>query len=261
MKDKFWACAEILIVYAIMRLVMLPIRATGLIDAEIRLLGWTYIGGLIQMAVPLVVIWLTRRRWADYGLTLAGWPIDLDVGIKAYLVRIIPIVLGLGGTAMLKLDYRALPGGLVVALAEMLGIAVMLWVLRRQREDKALASARSNLIVSGLLLLLPILVALAMRRLTLLIVSTVVWQFVFSGFGEEIFLRGYVQSRLNQAFGRPWMWFGVPCGPGLIIASLLFGLLHAFNTYDPAAGEYTLAWGWALFATCGGLFLDRKSVV
>lgn len=254
MKDKFWACAEILIVYAIMRLVMLPIRASGLIDAEIRLLGWTYIGGLIQMVVPLAVIWLARRRWADYGLTLAGWQINLDVGIKAYLVRIIPVALGLGGAALLKLDYRALPGGLVVALAEVLGIAVMLWVLHRQREDKALASARSNLIVIGLLLLLPILIALTMRRLTLLIVSTVIWQFVFSGFGEEIFLRGYVQSRLNQAFGRPWTWFGVPCGPGLIIASLLFGLLHAFNTYDPAAGEYTLAWGWALFATFGGFF-------
>ncbi|MBN1937768.1 MAG: CPBP family intramembrane metalloprotease [Anaerolineae bacterium] len=254
MKNKVWACVEILLVYAVMRLLGRAIRTTGLMDAQVRLLGWTYVGGLIQMAVPLAVIGLGRRRWADYGLTPAGWQINLDVGIKAYLVRIIPIVLGLGGAAMLKLDYRTLPGGLVVALAEVLGIAVMLWVLRRQREDKALASARSNLIVIGLLLLLPIGAALALRRLTLIIVSTVVWQFVFSGFGEEIFLRGYVQSRLNRAFGRPWTFFGVPCGPGLIIASLLFGLLHAFNTYNPAAGQHRLAWGWALFATFSGLF-------
>lgn len=254
MKNKVWACVEILIVYTVMRLVGQAIRATGLMDAEVRFLGWTYTGGLLQMAVPLAVIWLTRRRWADYGVTLAGWQTNLDVGIKAYLVRIIPVVLGLGGAAMLKIDYRTLPGGLVVTLAEIAGIAVMLWVLRRQSEDKALASARSNLIVLATLLLLPILVGLAMRRLTLIIVSTVVWQFVFSGFGEEIFLRGYVQGRLNQAFGRPWTFFGVPCGPGLIIAALLFGLLHAFNTYNPAAGETTLAWGWALFATFGGLF-------
>jgi len=254
MKNKVLACAEILIVYGIMRLLGWAIRSTGVIDAEVQLLGWTYIGGLLQMGVPLVVIWLTRRRWSDYGVTLAGWQNNLDIGIKAYLVRMIPLGLGIGGAALLKLDYRALPGGALVALAEIMGIAVMLWVLRRQSEEKALASVRSNLIALIVLLLLPILVGLAMRRLTLIVVSTVVWQFVFSGFGEEIFLRGYVQGRLNQAFGRPWTFFGIPCGPGLIIASLLFGLLHAFNTYDPAAGEYTLAWGWALFTVFGGLF-------
>ncbi|HOU13639.1 MAG TPA: CPBP family intramembrane metalloprotease [Anaerolineae bacterium] len=254
MKDKLWACVEVLGVYVVMRLLGLALSATGLMDAEVRLLGWSYTGGLIQMGVPLIVIWLTRRRWADYGVTLAGWQNNLDIGIKAYLVRIIPYVLGIGGTMLLKLDYRMFPGGLLVALTEIAGIAVLLGVLRRQSEEKALASVRSNVIVMVALLFLPILVGLAMRRLTLIVVSTVVWQFVFSGFGEEIFLRGYVQSRLNQAFGRPWLLLGVQCGPGLVIASLLFGLLHAFNTYNPAAGQYTLAWGWALFAVFGGLF-------
>ena len=110
-----------------------------------------------------------------------------------------------------------------------------------------------NGVIVGLLLLFPIVLAWAMRRLTLVIVSTVVWQFVCSGFGEEFVWRGYVQSRLNQAFGRPWTFFGVQCGPGLLIASLLFGLLHAFNTYDPAAGQYHLAWGWALWTVFSGL--------
>ncbi|MEJ5311600.1 MAG: CPBP family intramembrane glutamic endopeptidase [Anaerolineae bacterium] len=254
MKNKVWAGVEILIVYGVMRLLGQAIRATGLMDAEVRLLGWSYLGGLLQMGVPLLVIWITRRRWADYGVTLAGWQNNLDIGIKAYLVRIIPYVLGIGGTMLLKLDYRMLPGGVLVALAEILGIAVLLWVLRHQLDEKALASARSNVIALVALLLLPIVVGLVMRRLTLIVVSTVMWQFVFSGFGEEIFLRGYVQSRLNQAFGRPWTFFGVQCGPGLVIASLLFGLLHAFNTYDPAAGLSTLAWGWALFTFFGGLF-------
>ncbi len=254
MKNKIWACAEILGVYVVMRLLGQAIRATGLTDAEIRLLGWSYIGGLIQVGVPLLVIWLTRRHRADYGVTLVRWQNNLDIGIKAYLVRIIPYVLGIGGAMLLKLDYRMLPGGLLVALTEIVGIAVLLWVLRCQSEEKALTSVRSNVIALVALLFLPIAVGLAMRRLTLIVVSTVVWQFVFSGFGEEIFLRGYVQSRLNQAFGRPWMVFGVQCGPGLVIASLLFGLLHAFNTYNPAAGQYTLAWGWALFTAFGGLF-------
>jgi uncharacterized protein len=92
-----------------------------------------------------------------------------------------------------------------------------------------------------------------MGRLSLLVASTVIWQFFFSGFGEEFVWRGYVQSRLNQAFGRPWQISGIPFGPGLVIASLLFGLTHAFNTYNPAAGNNELAWGWALFTTLSGL--------
>lgn len=139
----------------------------------------------------------------------------------------------------------------MIAIAECIAIALMLLILRRQ---KPVASGRRNLIIVGLLLLFPIVLALAMGRFNLVILSTVVWQFVFSGFGEEFVWRGYVQSRLNQAFGRPYHWFGIQFGPGLLIASLLFGLTHAFNTFDPVAGHYELAWGWALWTAFAGLF-------
>jgi membrane protease YdiL (CAAX protease family) len=46
----------------------------------------------------------------------------------------------------------------------------------------------------------------------------------------------------------------VPFGIGLVVASALFGLLHAFNTFDPRMGLDSLSWGWALSATCAGLF-------
>jgi uncharacterized protein len=86
------------------------------------------------------------------------------------------------------------------------------------------------------------------------IISTILWQFFLSGFGEEFVFRGYYQSRLNQAFGRPFCLFGIQFGVGLFIASLLFGLLHAFNGYDPAIGLASLDWGWALWTAVGGLF-------
>ncbi len=95
--------------------------------------------------------------------------------------------------------------------------------------------------------------ALALGRLSVIIVSTVCWQFVFSGFGEEFVWRGYVQSRLNQAFGRPLRLCGIPFGVGLIVTSALFGFLHAFNTFDPALGLSSLSWGWALSSFVAGL--------
>ncbi len=251
MRAKLLAVLEILLAYAVMQSLGIALRSTGVVQWEIKTLGWTYTGALVFVGVPAIILWLARRRWADYGVTLADWPTNLDIGLKAYLVAFIPMVLGLGGTALLKTSYTSIAGGALMAGTELMAIGVMLWILRRQ---KPVASGRTNLMVTALLLLLPILMALALGKLSVVIVSTVIWQFVFSGFGEEFTWRGYVQSRLNQAYGRPYQLYGIPFGPGLIITSLLFGLLHAFNTYDPALGLASLSWGWALFTTFSGLF-------
>ena len=44
---------------------------------------------------------------------------------------------------------------------------------------------------------------------------------LFVGFGEENLYRGYMQSRLNEAFGRPYRFFGVPFGWGVFVTALL----------------------------------------
>jgi hypothetical protein len=254
MKSKSFAILEILLVYGVIRAVGGLVRSSGVMDWELQTLDWSYTGSTVFIGIPLLAIWLFRRDWSEYGFSLAGWQNNLDIGIKAYLVRMIPMGVFLGAIIWLKTDYRSLSGGAVIAVGEVIGIGLMLWVLRRQDEAKALASARSNVITTILLFVFPIVLAVVMGRLSLIVVSTVVWQFFFSGFGEEIVWRGYVQSRLNQAFGRPMRLFGIQFGAGLIIASILFGFTHAFNTYDPAIGFASLSWGWALFTTFSGLF-------
>ncbi len=44
---------------------------------------------------------------------------------------------------------------------------------------------------------------------------------------EEFFYRGYVQSRLNQVFGRRWRIAGVHCGWSLVITAMLFAAGHS----------------------------------
>ncbi len=251
MKTKLVAIVEVLLVFAVTQTVVMIWRRTAVAEWEIQTLGWSYTGMLFWMGIPALVIWVTRRNWAEYGVSLVNWPTNLAVGIKAFLVAFIPMVFGLGGARQLGLDTNQVSGGLFVAMTEVIGLALMVWILNRQKPVK---SGRRNVISILLLLLLPILVALAMGKLSVVIVSTVVWQFVFSGFGEEFAYRGYFQSRLNQAFGRPLSLFGIQFGAGLIIASLLFGLWHAFNTYDPAVGVSSFAWGWALWTFVAGLF-------
>jgi len=254
LKAKILAIFEIVTVYAVIRsLSGILLRSTGIIQWELEHLGWSYSGSIVFVGIPVLAIWLFHRNWTEYGFTLTGWQNSLDLGIKAYLVRMIPMVVFLGAIIWLKTDYRNFPGGAVVALGELIGIVLMIWVLIRQLEAKAIASVRNNVITMILLFLFPIVLALVIGKLSLIILSTVFWQFFFSGFGEEIVWRGYVQSRLNQAFGRPMREFGVQFGIGLIVTSILFGFFHAFNTFDPEIGLASLSLGWALFTTFSGL--------
>lgn len=249
-KAKLLALIEVLLVYGVFQALLQVLRYTSVVQWEFQKLGWSYIGGLLFF-IPALVIWPRRRNWADYGVSLANWRTNLDVGIKAFLVSFIPFVLGMGSAAMLGFDYRELGGGVVMTLSVILAIAIMIRIMNRHGP---VASGRANLILIAVLLLVPIVMGLAMRRMSVVVVSTIIWQFVLSGFGEEFFFRGYIQSHINQAFGRPFHIFGIRFGPGLFIAALLFGLMHAFNGFNPAIGIGSMYWGWALWTFFGGLF-------
>ena len=250
-KTKLLALLEVIVVFAALEMLEVLWRRTGTPRWEAQHLGWSYTGMLWWIGIPALIIWLTRRNWAEYGVSLENWQTNVDIGIKAFLVALVPMVFGLGGAMQLGLDTNQLGGGLFVAVMEIVGLAIMVWILNRQ---KPVTSGRRNLVTIIVLLLLPIVVALAVRKSSVVIVSTIVWQFVLSGFGEEFAFRGYFQSRLNQALGRPLRLFGIQFGAGLIIASLLFGLQHALNAYDPAIGLSSLDWGWAIATFASGLF-------
>lgn len=49
----------------------------------------------------------------------------------------------------------------------------------------------------------------------------------FVAIPEEMFYRGYLQSRLDEAFGKPWRLFGAQVGPGLLFASVIFAFGHS----------------------------------
>lgn len=61
----------------------------------------------------------------------------------------------------------------------------------------------------------------------------VIWQFLGVALPEELFFRGWLQTRLNQLFGRPWKLFGAHLGPGLFIAALAFASAHLIIHHHP----------------------------
>lgn len=57
--------------------------------------------------------------------------------------------------------------------------------------------------------------------------TLVAYQVFFVAIPEEFFYRGYLQTRLNEAFDRRFLVAGVPFGHGLWIACLLFAFGHS----------------------------------
>jgi membrane protease YdiL (CAAX protease family) len=224
------------------------------LDFELR----RWLGGFIFIALSLIIMASTRRPWREYGLTLKDWRLSFDVGLTGYVARFIPVG-AVFALVLLKLNYYEWLGGAIVFVAEIAGIWLLLTMLKRQDTkdpsgDVRRSKVKNNVILLGGLLLLPIALSIVTGRSTLLVTSTVLWQLIVSGFGEEIRYRGYYQSRVNQEFGRPYQLMGIRFGPGLIVSSILFGLVHAFNTFNPLIGQYDFAWPWALFTLGGGFF-------
>ena len=56
----------------------------------------------------------------------------------------------------------------------------------------------------------------------------VIQQLVDVALPEEFFFRGYLQTNLNQAWGRPMNTLGATWGWGLPVAAVLFALCHLF---------------------------------
>jgi len=253
---------EVLLIFVLFN-VLKPIGTlltrTGILEKEINLLGWSYLGGVFLIILSVAILLLTHRNFADYGLTLANWQIGLDLGLLGYLLSLIPFGLGFGVLmASLHTGYELPMGALILSLCYLVAITLLLLILQRRQksgaDEKAIRQARSNLIIIFILSLLPILVGLLVSRFNLRLVSTVVWQLFISGFGEEIYYRGYIQSRLNHAFGKPFKLAGLEFGWGLVIASLIFGITHTLNPFVPLTGQFQLSWWWGVWTVFAGLF-------
>jgi membrane protease YdiL (CAAX protease family) len=123
-------------------------------------------------------------------------------------------------------------------------------LFRLPRGTRDIPPAVSLTLLLALLAVPPLLAAYLHRPAVWL---AVLWNFLGAGFGEEVFFRGYIQSRVDAGFGRPWRLFGCAVGPGLIASSVLFGLIHALNTVDYFGGRWDFGWWYGLGTTIEGL--------
>lgn len=206
-----------------------------------KIVGNSAIGAL-WIVPALLLIRLTGKDPRRYGIDLAfNWRQAVHFGFWALLLK-----LAFEGPGFLLWQKFHTTGGLILLLLVVLSIWLLLWMFRKDpngpRIDWKIA------IMVGLMVMPGITAVLTGKSLG----KILLWQLYFSiavGFGEEFLHRGYVQSRLNEAWGRPWEIWGTRFGPGLLWASLLFGLPHL---YQIGAREINLLMG--VGACLGGLF-------
>jgi membrane protease YdiL (CAAX protease family) len=205
---------------------------------------------LVGVAAAMIALRRRGKPWstvmAENGLTLRPF----HRGVRAALVcQLVLIAFGaavLAAGAPLRARVLEPRHAIVQALLLLVASAVMLWILARwaaaiDRLPRILSAAWLAAVFG-----VPAVMVLASDRARGPTVLSLLSVVVNAAIAEEVFFRGYAQSRLDAAFGRPWQFLGVPFGPGLVLASLLFGAVHVLNTTDYFAGTYRFAWCWGL---------------
>lgn len=205
---------------------------------------------IVMVVVPLALMLARRVRLVDFGLDFRNLRYHLDIALTCFF----PVALSFLPLAM-GADHKAWDGALILSAVNIVLLLALAWLLRK----KPTVGAAGVLGVG--IFFLPAIHLAASSTAGKAVVLFLTFA-VFVGFGEEFLYRGYMQSRLNEVFGRPYRFFGVPYGWGLIITSFLFGLTHVgiLRWILGLNMEVTLAWGfWTMFGGLVNGFVREKS--
>jgi membrane protease YdiL (CAAX protease family) len=196
-------------------------------------------GHVLMMIVSLLMIIIAKKSFVSYGITFR--PLNYHLNITAtciVLVVLASIPFGLG------IEYQSWNGAWILAGVQVILLVVLGWALKKHpsiNQVGVFALGWVTLVSSA----------------TELSIGKALAEFatygIFVAFGEEIIFRGYIQSRLNEAFERPYRFFGIEFGWGVVITAVLFGLTHVGLTTSLITGQINLHWAWGFWTFFGGL--------
>jgi hypothetical protein len=69
MKTKILTPLEIIAVFVLMVVLRVSLRSTSIVQWEQQNLGWTYSVMFLWIGITVLVILLTRRSWAKFGVS------------------------------------------------------------------------------------------------------------------------------------------------------------------------------------------------
>jgi hypothetical protein len=237
---KINAIIEVSIIFLSIIFIFKLISAASLGIFEKELANKNFIQYIIVAAIPLLLIFLRNKKLSEYGIT-AG---NIKNNFKIAALCSIPIAVI--SVSLFFFNWKNWDGAIIVSIIEIILFFIIAYILKDRPE---MGYQNKYYAIS-------ILLAMSIPTLDNMVVNTVlsfIYFFIFVGPAEEILFRGYIQTRLNEVFGRPYRFLGISIGLGLFIASLFFGLWHVFNYFDPFTGKMGIAWEWGLWTLFAGL--------
>lgn len=238
-ESKVKAILEVTCVLILILLIVRVIEASDLSAWQRTHLGHPFLNHTTMIAISLFMLLLTRRDLAAHGISFK----NMKYHLLAALICLLPILLA--SSAFNFLDWQKWEGAFILSGIYLALLLIFALLLRKK-------PTAGETVALGVLFLLFAIPSAAGAHIGKRILGFIYFLF-FVGLGEEMLFRGYFQSRLNGAFGRPRRFFGVKWGWGIIITSLLFGLAHIFNGFNPFLGKFSLAWPWGLWTVFSGL--------
>jgi membrane protease YdiL (CAAX protease family) len=232
------------LIFSVFLVMSWAFNATSLAAIQKQYLYWNYFSHTLMILLGISMIAFQKADFQSYGFTLKKWRFDLSVAVICVIsaAGFIP-----------SLIYHSIAGNEPVNTLFGVAASLLALVFVVTKKNKS-AEGKSGLSISSFILATPLII---IGTNTLagsgLIASTIVFQFFFAGFGEEILFRGYMQTRLNEDFGKPWRLKGVSFGPGLLISAALFGVLHLLNPLNPFMGQHGLNVWLAISSSFTGL--------
>lgn len=242
MQTKAKAVIEVVIVFGLTLSLVALVGLSPIGKWERQVTNRVFIEYVVMIAVPLLLLVVARRNLASYGLSLRNLSYHLGVAGIAFL----PMAIAFFTFAFL--NYRQWSGSLIMAGVQVAVLFLLGWLLKRKptRDENGTLVGAVVLIACS---------SFAQKATLGNAVSAFVFYIFFLGLGEELLFRGYIQSRLNAAWGRPFQFFGVNWGWGIIIAAALFGLMHVLNVGGLVSGAWQPQWWWGFWTFFGGLVL------
>lgn len=211
-------------------------------------LGQPFITSFIALTLlALVLIAVTRQPFGSYGMSFDTFNLRADRGFNS--AGIIGSIAGMGFAALGILGLSPFtPGGamLLAALYLLSLVAVGFFYRRRTPIPEDTSVSRTRLAAFLLLMIAAGGAAVALRPVSDLPIK-IIFPLLFIGFGEELLFRGYIQSHLNRAFGKPFKFYGVRFGAGMLIAAALFAVAHPLVAMDLSL------WPWAVWVFTAGV--------
>ena len=238
--------AEAAVVLALFAKLLVLLRGTPFAKWQTESFGSALVTScLLFFILPMVFLIASRKNPGLYGLATHDLLYHRQVGLRAAWVllpvgTLFPVIRMLGST------HEEWPGALLLTAGVMVAgfLAVKRIATLDTREPRAISPIGTGVYLA--MLVLGLLACFAFNPISGVLVG-VVQKLIFVGFLEEFFFRGYVQSRLNDAFGRPYEFAGVAVGAGLFVSAVIFGLAH------PLTSPVGIPWPWAIWTGAAGL--------